>query len=269
MTEGNGRQQKCPSCGAHAANLKNCEYCGSFLVQYAAAGIAGQSDEISSSDSFVFDGLLEALKFNIRMQALYPDSLPITDIIHLENNQSETYRLSDTVLQVTDNEIYSDKVNPVGIAIDIPLVPGNPATEKFIDSAFFPLFKTKRQAGYVDENPTFSERFYDNLGWHDVAESKYEDRVNSASSTMDCYLDFGKDVEGAARFISKLLIELYGYNKSTVFKYGTWDSEIGLFPNGGLRCEVEKSTAEEFDPKTIGTWIGVLVLLYFLYQLIF
>ena len=58
---------KCPNCGANATNHTNCEYCGSLLVRFAAAGV-DLSKTTYTNDSATFPRFADELRKNLQLQ---------------------------------------------------------------------------------------------------------------------------------------------------------------------------------------------------------
>lgn len=61
----------CPSCGASATNLKNCDFCGSIFVRAEQVGFDVKNLFISNEIDNVFSGLREAIDENILNQSKY------------------------------------------------------------------------------------------------------------------------------------------------------------------------------------------------------
>lgn len=62
---------QCPSCGAAAKNLKNCEFCGSLFVRAEQVGYDVSKLFMDNEIDIVFNGLKEAIDENILNQSKY------------------------------------------------------------------------------------------------------------------------------------------------------------------------------------------------------
>lgn len=185
---------RCPNCGANATNHQNCEYCGSLLVRFVEKGI-DLSRTSYLTNAKVFPGLIENLKRNLKLQNTYYETV-VTDII-------AGYA----------NEVISISVLRTGFAIwhdhqKITLGSGN---KGFIISIPF-----KQGVRGIE----LSENGFEVLNKHNERQNRFK--------SLDCYqlftvydsivngviireyaIDFGEDVEGAARLISEILQKVF------------------------------------------------------------
>ena len=82
----------CPNCGANTTNLYNCEYCGSILVRYVAAG-KEVDNQTFGKEVHIISGLAEALGKNLSLQKIKNENdVVLTEIITPDQ----------TVMQVID-----------------------------------------------------------------------------------------------------------------------------------------------------------------------
>ncbi len=215
---------KCPNCGANATNHQNCEYCGSLLVRFVDKGI-NLSNTSYTSDSEVFPGLIQHLQQNLKMQENTNESVA-TDIyrqLGKYERGSNGYVMS--ILR-TGNCIWQDGQS-------IALGEGNQGfcvTIRFdtyrngftSDENSFNLQKNEEMARFeeLDSFPLFTPHTsYDDV-WlrHEYA------------------IDFGKDVEGAARLISEVM--------QRVFQIPLTE-EIEISTNQGNAIEVARDQAHK------------------------
>jgi hypothetical protein len=205
---------QCPSCGAYATNLKNCEFCNSLFVRFIDKNVdsTGLFDTDLSFNGFIFPGLESELQKNLSLQKL--SSVIITDIwcgdVSMQIGQTTT---------CYDSTIFPNRSFP-SIAIDFP-------------------FTTDRQSEYT--------RFIS------LPESKlfhsYYDNVNDINVFA---IDFGKDAKGAAYLSSIILMKLYGLNESSMLKFSTTD--YNYTPDKSeekSNCFIATATMGDFNDPTV------------------
>ena len=149
---------------------------------HAQAGIAAPS----GNEEFVFSGLIEILKEHVAAQVSYPKAQPWINI-YVDAPPTETTKVKN-LLSVMRSEGAIDNVDTAGSAIFITFESGRPAYRKFYESDFHQLFLVK-------------------------------DAVEDFGNFKDCHIDFGTDSRAAAIFISRLIVDFYGYDKSSAIKF--------------------------------------------------
>ena len=193
---------KCPNCGASSTNHTNCEYCGSLLVRFVDKGI-DLSTTSYLTNSKVYAGLIDALKQNLDRQEL-SESAVETGIFYKSSSTVKLSRKRHGVATVfrSGSTTWSDG-DPIklgdknrGLVIKFSFVKhaeGNDVSDERIERQLqdfkslgsFPLF-TPHSGIYM--RPGSSIRF----------------------RSQEYAIDFGHDVEGAARLISEVLSKVYG-----------------------------------------------------------
>ena len=92
---------QCPSCGASATNLENCEFCGSLFVRYPSNDIKIKINTSPNAfEGFIFPNLKEALLENIAFQS---NSEPLTDICLLDHTVIIQVVSSSTLVDFFNN----------------------------------------------------------------------------------------------------------------------------------------------------------------------
>lgn len=210
----------CPNCGASTTNTQNCEYCGSLLVRFAEKGI-DISNTSYKSDAKILPGLVYELQTNLKIQEELKGEPVETEIIWRDEDSKWKERGRwDSLKIVSPNDLFQDcsQINTeeaVGLilVLEIPLLqneldaPSNAINEKgkkIIEElkqlASYPLFKSHLSEGLVDS---------------DLCEGLVDDEVKW--NIWEYFIDFGKDVKGAARLTSEILVKLYGVNNYTIY----------------------------------------------------
>jgi hypothetical protein len=202
----------CPSCGAAATNLKNCEFCGSLFVRYDDHNLNPSSlfDENSEFIGFMFPGLENELRYNLSLQT--DTSFIVTNVCYKEEVLLQ-------IVQTTEfeNMLGEGSISFPGVAIHIP-------------------FTSTREDEY--------NRF---MG---MEESKLFH--TSYDSTIECHdfvLDFGDDSIGAAYLSSLYLIKQEGLNKTSMLKYDTSDFNLKQSnqSKGSSGCFIATATMGSYD----------------------
>ena len=193
---------KCPNCGASSTNHTNCEYCGSLLVRFVDKGIDLSTTSYLTNDK-VYDGLIDALKQNLERQELsdsavetgiFYKSSPTVKLSRKRHGVATVFRSGSTTWSDGDPIKLGDKNRGLVIkfSFDIHAEENDVADERierqhqeFKALGSFPLF-TAHTGIYM--RPGSSSRF----------------------RSQEYAIDFGQDVEGAARLISEVLSKVYG-----------------------------------------------------------
>jgi hypothetical protein len=138
---------QCPSCGASATNLENCEFCGSLFVRYPSNDIKIKINTSPNAfEGFIFPNLKEALLENIAFQS---NSETLTDICLLDHT---------VIIQVVSSSTLVDFFNnpsKPGLGIYLAFDDDKETEKKFLDfkeSKFFKKFM-------FDGIPTYSIDF--------------------------------------------------------------------------------------------------------------
>jgi ribosomal protein L32 len=193
---------KCPNCGASSTNHTNCEYCGSLLVRFVDKGIDLSTTSYLTNDK-VYAGLIEALKQNLDRQELsdsavetgiFYKSSPTVKLSRKRHGVATVFRSGSTTWSDGDPIRLGDKNRGLVIkfSFDIHAEENDVADDRiekqhqeFKALGSFPLF-TAHTGIYM--RPGSSSRF----------------------RSQEYAIDFGQDVEGAARLISEVLSKVYG-----------------------------------------------------------
>ena len=200
MAENGIKTYTCPNCGAQITNTHNCEYCGSSLVQFAVHGIDVTKTEYMNDD-YVFPGLKEELEKNLKLQTEHPYSPVATEVFwEFPDGAVNPFsiRRSGSLVGWSDNTPIELESRDKGlrIALDFCKFNDSSAHKEFNDRMDSKLSKFKK----LDSFPLFT--------------SHYSHSINPVDETerygYQYALDFGEDVEGAARLVSEILIKAYG-----------------------------------------------------------
>jgi hypothetical protein len=174
---------QCPSCGASATNFQNCEFCGSLFVRSNSVGYNPENIQ----NIFYFQSIADALELNLKYQ---------------EN--TKLIASGD----FTQTDIYLDKYS---------FLNNNEYLLQCPDSVFIAnIFNhtPKRPSIAVDFAPElFSQDEFDRL--RRIDEIKLFSSYKSQNGENGYVMDFGNDAIGAAKIISKVLIEVKGIGQGT------------------------------------------------------
>lgn len=212
----------CPNCGATITNSRNCEYCGSLLVRFAAAGI-DLSETSYTSDAMTLPGLKEALKLNLQKQRYSGGQCCCTDIYKddatVTTGKNAVFSVITTGLLVTSEDQYIYPGAGGGLAVIMSF-------DEFVDGE-----ETEYIANQMRMHDTFKAL---------PSCSLFQCFVSQGASMVTCFkryeyaIDFGEDYEGAARLISEIAIKVYGCEPGARLEYYT---------NVGEEC-IEQSRSE-------------------------
>lgn len=193
---------KCPNCGASSTNHTNCEYCGSLLVRFVDKGIDLSTTSYLTNDK-VYDGLIDALQQNLDRQemsdsavetGIFYKSSPTVKLSRKRHGVATVFRSGSTTWSDGDPIKLGDKNRGLVIKFSFDKhAEGNDVSDERIERQLqdfkslgsFPLF-TPHSGIYI--RPGSSSRF----------------------RSQEYAIDFGHDVEGAARLISEVLSRVYG-----------------------------------------------------------
>lgn len=193
---------KCPNCGASSTNHTNCEYCGSLLVRFVDKGIDLSTTSYLTNDK-VYAGLIDALKQNLDRQELsdsavetgiFYKSSPTVKLSRKRHGVATVFRSGSTTWSDGDPIKLGDKNRGLVIKFSFDKhAEDNDVSDERIERQHqefralgsFPLF-TPHTGIYM--RPGSSSRF----------------------RSQEYAIDFGQDMEGAARLISEVLSKVYG-----------------------------------------------------------
>lgn len=209
---------KCPNCGASSTNHTNCEYCGSLLVRFVDKGIDLSTTSYLTNDK-VYAGLIDALKQNLERQELsdsavetgiFYKSSPTVKLSRKRHGLATVFRSGSTTWSDGDPIKLGDKNRGLVIKFSFDKhAEGNDVSDERIERQLqdfkslgsFPLF-TPHTGIYV--RPGSSSRF----------------------RSQEYAIDFGHDVEGAARLISEVLTRVYGIPDDAQLVYLGEEEEV-------------------------------------------
>lgn len=223
----------CPNCGATITNSRNCEYCGSLLVRFAAAGI-DLSETSYTSDAMTLPGLKEALKLNLQKQRYSGGQPCCTDI----------YKDDATVTTGKDLIFAVGTTGCLQTADEQYIYPGAGSGLAVIIS--FAEFVGGEETEYIANQ----------MRMHDVFKalpscSLFQCFVSQGASVLTTFkqyeyaIDFGEDYEGAARLISEIAIKVYGCEPGARLDYYTNVGEEYIEQSRGELQGVDRQSAQE------------------------
>lgn len=202
---------KCPNCGASSTNHTNCEYCGSLLVRFVDKGIDLSTTSYLTNDK-VYAGLIDALKQNLERQELSDSAVetgilykssPTVKLSRKRHGVATVFRSGSTTWSDGDPINLGDKTRGLVIKFSFDKhAEGDDISDERIERQHqefkalgsFPLF-TPHSGIYI--RPGSSGRF----------------------RSLEYAIDFGQDVEGAARLISEVLSKVYGIPEDAQLVY--------------------------------------------------
>lgn len=176
----------CPNCGATSENRKNCEYCGSLMVRFVDKNIA-----ISDKETFVYNGLIDALENNLKFQRnAFENQVVITTITPYD----DFYIFSQVS---TANSLESFKnISGASLAIEFQFTINSPNEEVAIANR---ELLSKFKSSNIYELYTCEEFEY---------------------GFVYC-INFGEDCEGAAVVLSEFINHVFDYPKHQTLNFNT------------------------------------------------
>lgn len=248
---------KCPNCGASSTNHTNCEYCGSLLVRFVDKGIDLSTTSYLTNDK-VYAGLIDALKQNLDRQELsdsavetgiFYKSSPTVKLSRKRHGVATVFRSGSTTWSDGDPIKLGDKNRGLVIKFSFDKhAEDNDVSDERIERQHqefralgsFPLF-TPHTGIYM--RPGSSSRF----------------------RSQEYAIDFGQDVEGAARLISEVLSKVYGIPEDAQLIY------LGEKEQMVEEKKIEEEIIEEDEVEgytlwqKIGIGFSIAILLFFLF----
>lgn len=186
----------CPNCGAVITNFTNCEYCGSLLVRFVDKNI----NLIGTSyldNAQVHRGLIDSLNKHLTMQS------------NNQNKEIETiiYR-SRPYVAIIDSDIpirilNSQEASGLYFGESRPDKKGIAIILRFKTTRLFADYATMIDAKRLDR--------FKQLDIYSLFEVKITkiDYLGVKANQYEYYIDFGLDSQGAARMLSKILVDIY------------------------------------------------------------
>lgn len=202
---------KCPNCGASSSNRTNCKYCGSLLVRFVDKGIDLGATSYLSNDK-VYNGLIEALTQNLERQELSASNVE-TLILYKSSPTVKLSRKRHGVVTVfrSGSCTWSDgdpiKLGEGNNGLVIKFSFDIHAEEK--DSSDERIEKQHQAFHALSSSPLFTK--HTGIYMRPGSSSRFR--------SQEYAIDFGKDVEGAARLISEVLDKVYGIPTDAQLNY--------------------------------------------------
>lgn len=200
----------CPNCGANTSNHLNCEYCGSLLVRFADLKI-----DISNSAYFnneiVFPGLIENLTKNINSQTggFFPVG---TDILIDDDTMATGLDClcvieTGALLWQDNSRVFSFGKKGLAILISFAFQ----GDDDLLDD------KERDRIRRQNERQQQRAREFRKLQSFPLFKCKMSNDSSLINTRYSEYaIDFGYDIEGAARLISEILIKVYNFKSDDV-----------------------------------------------------
>lgn len=255
----------CPNCGAHATNLHNCEFCGSFLVQKAALGV-DMAGYLQKAKEYYSAGVEKVLQTYCSILAKHS----LHDGLYLTFDR-------DNVALVS---IEPTSENGVTIRLLESILAEKGLVNRFKNSNVFEAFTVTEgwvmeETGEVSGTEVFKADFgADYAGaalvvnqlLKDIFQVSLDDIVMKISGGLDASDEAGNEVE--SHFAT--------YNKNGVFLYGRGDGKNqfetieGIKNNLAIEAAIPDKAAEPMYKKKSKQWIWSLVgiLIYLIIKII-
>jgi len=180
---------RCPNCGANATNHQNCEFCGSLLVRFVEKGI-DLSKTTYLSNAQVYPGLIDHLRYNLQLQRQNPGAV-----------------------------VYSGIGGELKGGLDLFIGNSSPATDSIPVSdtphLYVAIYFNRNSQLNEDAKQYWTKKLetFKSLDCYPLFTFK-ETTVGDADGSAEWIdywytIDYGQDVEGAARLTSELLQKVY------------------------------------------------------------
>lgn len=203
----------CPNCGANTTNTQNCEYCGSLLVRFVEKGIDVNKTSYTNNDN-VFPYLIEALKQNIKLQdGMQP---VVTDISWVDKTGPMFENRTISILSTSTGCAWGDgapitsfeRAKGLAIVFQIQFIEDNP----YVQEVNYENSQKIKRFSLLDSFPLFM--------YHDF---EYKDKNHNNIYCQEYAINFGEDIEGAARLVSEILAAVFRLTPS-----GKYDIETNV-----------------------------------------
>lgn len=177
----------CPNCGANTTNTQNCDYCGSLLVRFVERNIDLSGTAYLNNDN-VLPGLIKHLEQNLTLQKNSKNSV-VTDIRWISKQTWDSICIlpNKNCVWRDHTEIMINEEDGMVISLDF-------TTTTETGCEYF-NYRNKRKEERFKALPSFKL-----FTQHTTFSG--DDKISEYA------IFFGKDVEGAARIISEILVEV-------------------------------------------------------------
>lgn len=203
----------CPNCGANTTNHQNCDYCGSLLVRFVGTDVNLDQTSYLSND-FCLPGLIDALKENIRLQKEHPDEMVTTDITDpFDDDETICSVLKSSEYENSNGEIVFKDAKPLSIAVAFSFA-------QCLEDGYEDFNEKEREYHDAFTKLPCSQLFQREIEF-------YKDDDGDRRKDYSYSIDFGGDVEGAARLISEIAVKVFGCEPYRALDYYTnWGDAI-------------------------------------------
>lgn len=182
----------CPNCGASTTNGHNCDYCGSLLVRFIAENKSVDKTTFGG-DSTEILGLKEELRKNLSYQKIKKDDeIVVTSIIDSNDNIVQVVETAHCNLGTVGENPFLG-IYDKGITLRV-------------------TFETRNE----DEDFAQSERT--RLNWFKKQSYYFLFTQQNLPAGTYYYIDFGEDIENAAKLISAMLMSEGASNEEYSFE---------------------------------------------------
>ena len=177
----------CPNCGANTTNTQNCDYCGSLLVRFVERDIDLSGTAYLNNDN-VLPGLIKHLEQNLTLQKNSKNSV-VTDIRWISKQTWDTICIlqNKNCVWLDDTKIMINEED--GMVISLCFTTTTETGYEYFN------YRNKRREERFKALPSF-KLFTQHITFSG------DDKISEYA------IFFGKDVEGAARIISEILVEV-------------------------------------------------------------
>lgn len=217
----------CPNCGANTRNFQNCEYCGSLLVRFIDKNIP-LAEEKYGKKAQGLQALIDSLTWNLAEQARTSGNNHVHTLIKY-NKSSFPIEIDVTNPNSINNVAEYDLATGCSWARISPInIPDTDAQSLVVCLRFFKLDKQWRGSSDVDVRVRGKDK------WQIEAHKRFKEseiyplfslQTNTFARKIDgeklgtvyqYYIDFGRDVEGAAAIIKQYLIQVFSVPENDI-----------------------------------------------------
>lgn len=171
----------CPNCGASTTNHHNCDYCGSLLVRYVVKNKL-IDDNVFGSGSKEIPGLREELKKNLTYQTIKNENeVVVTTMTDEDGNYLQVIETAHCNFGASISNPFQGHYNK-GLSLRI-------------------TFETN------NNDYKFAEKEKLRLNWFKQQDIYFLFTQQNVPQGVYYYIDFGEDVENAAKIISSIVTD--------------------------------------------------------------